>query len=439
MNKTNKRIVITGLGPLSSAGIGAHELWKNIQSNKTGLSRNNIYLDGRLWDSFWYHKVQKFNINHFGLNVQILNDVKKWLTGHMDRDLLYLLAATQLALRDSGLAYNNDSNNIGLIVTTEHPGMEPLFEDLLRTIMFHLNSMKQKRKKTCIYDVADMVYQTTQSRVYNTQSFMYLFHTAKMFNLHGYSLFTNNACASGLFALEAAARHIQSGKCDAMVVAGGDYPGTLFKHRWFKERNLYASDGRIKPFSSNADGLVFGDGASALILEELRHAKRRKARIYAEYMGGGFSLEGWKVTVPQLNGRSYQQAISAALADAGLKTRDIDVINPHGAGIKMTDSYEARAIAGVFGKIKEKQPLISAFKPYVGHNLGGSALLESIILLLSLKHNMIPPILNLSVTDNPYDLNLVTAPVYKRLKTGMKTACGFAGYNAAVIFSKEYI
>jgi 3-oxoacyl-[acyl-carrier-protein] synthase II len=265
---------------------------------------------------------------------------------------------------------------------------------------------------------------------------MYLYFLTKVFSIHGYSLFTNNACASGLFALESAARQIQCGESSIVLLAAGDVANTMFKHSWFKRQGLYSEDGKIKPFSKKADGIVLGDGASAIILEELNHALNRKAHIYAEYLGGGFSLEGWKVTLPKIGSLSYQKAIESSLKRANLKPQDIDLISPHGVAIKVTDGYEAKAITDIFGK-NSRKPLITAFKPYVGHNLGGSALLEIVVLLLSLEKNLIPPTLNCEEIDPKYDIELVKELTYCSLNTAMKLSCGFAGYNGAVAFRKH--
>jgi 3-oxoacyl-[acyl-carrier-protein] synthase II len=192
----------------------------------------------------------------------------------------------------------------------------------------------------------------------------------------------------------------------------------------------------MKPFSKKADGLVLGDGAAALILEEMESALQRNAHIYAEYTGGGFTLEGWKVALPQIGSLSYQQAIEQSLKKPDLKPEEIDFINPHGVAIKVTDAYEAKAITDIFGQ-NSKKPFIAAFKPYVGHNLGGSAILETIILLLSMENNIIPPTLNCEQFETKHRLKLVRELTPYPLNTAMKLSCGFAGFSAAAIFRRH--
>jgi len=422
----NRRVVITGVGPICAIGFGKNDLWNSILKARTGLAQQEFKVDGELWDKFWLHKINNFDINKFKIDPQALKDISNWKQGKPDLDLFYLLAAVKLALDDSKLSYDQKNNNIGLFLTVEHPGFEPFLTDLLEKAMDYSTTSRK--------EIYEHIFNTLVQNGYDLQTFMYLFLVSKAFGLHGYSLFTSNACASGLFSLESAARQIKFGGSDIAIVSGGDYCNTMFKHKWFNERGLYAEDGKLKPFSKDANGIVLGDGASAIVLEELNSAKKRKARIYAEYLGGGFSLEGWKVTLPQLNSSSYQDAIKQSLKISGLKPKDIDLINPHGVGIKITDRYEAKAITDVFG---ENKTPVTAFKPYVGHNLGGSAILETIILLLAMQKNQIPATLNCDSLETKYNIHIVKKLTQKPLKTAMKLSCGFAGYNAAAIFRKH--
>lgn len=429
-----RRVVITGIGPLASTGIGKDAFWDGILNKGTGLKFEEIKVDGEVWDKFYFHKVEGFNINKFGIDEEIIEDIKAWKKGREDKDFFYLLAAVKLAIDDSGISYDREDNNIGLFLTVEHPGFEFFCEGLVKETTSYLkkNPLNNNFSKNKMFKY---LYDQFMQSGYDLQTFMYLFFIARAFGIHGYSLFTNNACSSGLFALESAARQIMYGGSDIVLLAGGDVANTMFKHIWFKEQGFYAEDGRMKPFSKKADGIVLGDGASALVLEELDHALNRKAHIYAEYLGAGFSLEGWKVTMPQIGSSSYQKAIQSALRRTGLRPDDIDFIVPHGVAIKVTDGYEAKAIVDIFGKNPEK-PFISAFKPYVGHNLGGCAILEIIILLLCMKNSMIQPTLNCEEIEPKHNIKLVRESTNYPINTAMKLSCGFAGYNSAVVFKK---
>jgi len=219
-----------------------------------------------------------------------------------------------------------------------------------------------------------------------------------------------------------------------VVVAASDYPD-VYKYIWFRDLGIYSDDGLIRPFCKNSNGLVFGDGGVGLVLEEMDHARKRHATIYGEYLGGGFDLEGWKITVPQIGGDSYQKAIALALDRSGVKTSEVDLLCPHGVGSQPIDYYESQAITQVFGE-NPKSLLFSAFKPYVGHNLGASALLETAILLLCLHHDTVLPVLNHEQPDPKFKLDFVTKKTECQFNTVMKTCSAFAGFNAAAVFKK---
>jgi len=428
-----KRIAITGIGPMSSLGKGKDETWDSILKSRTNLVRESYSIDNELWGEFFLHKMRDFNIEQFDLPKENLRFIKELRTVKKeDTDLYYLLAVISLAIKDSKLIYNKEKNDIGLIVTHENPGIEIFFEELIDSIYDLAKELKGKDISKL--SLAQKIYENgCEERGYNLQSFSYLFSAAKVFDLHGYSLFINNACASGLFAIEEAARQIKAGVSPAVIVAAVDNPTKIYKNLWFKKHGLYAEDGITKPFSKDKSGIVFGDGGAALVLEDLEHARKRKAHIYAEYLGGGFSLEGWKITVPNLTDNFYTQSFQKALKNSGTTSDDIDFINPHGVGVKITDTYEANTINNIF---KNTKPLVSAFKPLVGHNLGGSALLETVISLLAMKNNFIPATLNSENIDEKLSLDIVKENKDFKLETVAKMSCGFAGFNGVSIFKK---
>jgi len=283
-------------------------------------------------------------------------------------------------------------------------------------------------------EFSEKLYRDCLKSGYDIQTFMTLFHVAKAFNIHNYSLFINNACASGLYALENAAQIIKCNQSSAVVVAASEYTD-IYKYLWFRDIGLHSEDRTIRPFCKDSNGLVFGDGGVGLVLEDLEHAEKRNAHIYAEYLGGGFDLEGWKVTTPQIGSDSYQKAISKALKQSNVNKDEIELICPHGVGSQSIDYYESKAITDTFGLNPEK-PLITAFKPYIGHNLGASALLEATILLLSLDNEIVLPTLNTENLNPALNIPLVKDKMEKKVDMAMKICCAFAGYNSAVVFKR---
>lgn len=426
----NKKVVITGIGPLSSAGIGKESLWKNLVSNHYAPILEKTYLDHDQWDEFFLHKIESFDIENFNINKSILNSIRDWKEGESVTDLEYLLASVKLALDDACLDYDPENNNIACVISHENPGLEQYFSKLIN---FSYDTCKKQGLTK--FDFAQQLHNHSIKSAYELQTFTVLFHVMKVFGLHGYSQFLNNACSSGLHAFENASQIIKSDRSQVVVVAAADHP-RIYKYLWFKELGMYEQDGKMKPFDKNARGLVFGDGGAGFILEEYEHAQNRGARIYAEYCGGGFTQEAWKTIFPNVGSIFYTKAIQEALTFSEMVPKDVDAICAHGAAHPVIDRYEAGAIQSVFGK-KENQPAITALKPYVGHNLGGNNLLETAILLLGMERNILLPLVNTETIHPKISLNLQLEMLNKPLTTIMKTCCAFAGFNAAAIFKKH--
>lgn len=427
-----RRVVITGVGPVTPIGIGAEALWAGILARRTNVVKRQFQEDGETLGEFYVHQAEPLTLDSIRLDDEAVQAIRSWKNDdEEDPDLLYFLVTVGLALRDSGLAVDRESNSIGLFLTHENAGLEAFFEQTISSTARAIQRNPQLSRS----ELTRSVYRDCIKRGYDVQTFMYLYLVAKAFGFHGYSLYTNNACASGLYALETASRQIRYGDSEVAVVAAADYPNFAYKFLWFKDQGLYADDGVIRPFDVGAKGFVLGDGGAALVLEEIEHAHRRNARIYAEYLGGGFALEGWKVTVPAPDPKWYRVALQQALRAAELAPDAIDLINPHGIGSVATDTYEAQGIGLVFGR-NGHRPRVTALKPYIGHNLGGSGLVETAILLLALHHQTIPPTLHCERLGPTYHLNVIRTLEPCRLQRVMKVSCGFAGYNAAAIFAR---
>jgi len=427
-----KRIAITGIGPITSIGIGRESFWKKLIQGKANVKSEEVCLDDELWDKFYLHKVDDFDISGFGIDKGKLDWIRDWKDGDEVRDLSYLIASVKLAIDDSKLEYDpHKCADYGLVVTHENMSLIPFLTKVSDRAFRMLKDDQQNITKK---EFHEKLYKDCLKSGYDVQTFMTLFHLAKVFNVRQHSLFICNACASGLYAIETASEMIKNGHNSTVIVTASDCPD-IYKYIWFRDLGIYSKDGIIKPFSKESNGLTFGDAGIALVVEELEHARKRNAPIYAEYMGGGFSLEGWQVTVPQVGSDSYHNAIIKAFEVSGVNRNNIELLCPHGVGSHIIDYYESKAITAIFGK-NPKSPLITTFKPYVGHTLGASALLEAAILLLSLKNEMILPTLNSDNTNPAYGISLVKEMAKKKLNTVMKICAAFAGYNAASIFRR---
>lgn len=428
------RLVITGIGPLTAGGTGVEGVWSAIERKDTGLVQKKYEIGGEKSNEFYVHEIRNFDIRDYDVNKRILNEIKSWKKGDEIEDLYYFLAAISMAINDAHLIISEENKDMtGVILAHENIGLDQFYQKVISDLSFMSGSLDKKPET--VKQFFDIFYEKFNRTGYELQTFMPLHHVAKMFDVHGYSLFLDNACASGLYALEAAAATIKSGRCRRMIIAAVD-KSSVFKQVWFKNIDMCAKDGKIKPFAADRDGFTIGDGGAALILETMEDADRRKAKIYAEYVGSDFVLEGWKVIYPDVSGDLYKRMISRAIDSAGLKVSDVDLIIPHGVGTAITDAYEARAITDLFGRNKTR-PFISAFKPYTGHTLGSTALLETAIMLIGLEKGKIPPTLNCENPDKLLGINLLNnANDADEIDVAIKTACGFAGFNAACLFKK---
>lgn len=427
-----RRIVITGIGPITSIGIGKDTLWKNLLKGKTNVKQEEVYLDGDLWDKYYVHKVDNFNIANFGIDKEKLDWIKDWKDGDEIKDLFYLLGSIKLAIDDSGLKYDpHKEADYGLVVSHENMGLIPFLSKVSDRAFEFLKKDGNKLSKKEFYE---KIYKDCLKSGYDVQTFMTLFHLAKVFNVRQYSLFICNACASGLYAIETACQMINSGQNDRVIVAASDYPD-IYKYIWFRDIGIYSKDGLMRPFCKDSSGIVFGDGGCAIVLEDLRIAEKRNAPIYGEYLGGGFSLEGWQVTVPQVGSDSYHRAMLKAFEQSGVDKEDIELLCPHGIGSRVADYYESKAITDIFGN-NRKKPLITALKPYIGHNLGNSALIEIAILLLSLRNEIVLPALNCENVNPSYKITLTKDQTKLKMSIVMKICAAFAGYNSAAIFRR---
>lgn len=425
----NKRVVITGIGPISSLGLGVEGFWNSILKGETNIAKERFSLDGQNIDEFYKHKVADFNIYDFFSDKSELDNIVQWKGDSRDIDLEHILVAIKLALEDSALIYNTERNNISLVIGHGNPGLEDFWEKLYSETFDIFNNAEVKLSKVQYFKT---FYDRFVKTSYDLQTYMYLFHVAKIFKLYGQHIFINNACSSGLYALDIAQNLISTNKCNTAIIAASGR-SKIFKYLWFKQFGYpYAKDGKIKSFSSEADGLVLGDGTIALVIEDLSHAIDRKAKIYGEYLGGSFQSESWKVTLPAINKSTYRDIMRDALNKCNLTPENINHLNPHGTGLKIVDQYEIKAINSIFKNIN-----ISAFKPYIGHCIGASALLETAIALLSLKNNIIPGMLhNSPIGFKKSMINFVTKTRKIKLNYVMKTCCAIAGFDSAVIFKK---
>jgi 3-oxoacyl-[acyl-carrier-protein] synthase II len=263
------------------------------------------------------------------------------------------------------------------------------------------------------------------------------------YRFKGPNYVTVSACASGSHALIASAQSIQLGLADVMVTGGTEAAvtsvaiGGFNVIRAMSERNGEPATAS-RPFDKDRDGFVLGEGAGALILEDLEHAQARGAKIYAEVLGVGMSAEAHHITAPEPAGDGPSLVMQNAIQNAGISPQEVDYVNVHGTSTRLGDVSEVKAIQRVF-QDHAYNLSISATKSMTGHLLGAAGAIESIACILALEHGIVPPTINHFGLDETLDARLnftFNEAQAKKLSIAMNNAFGFGGHNTSIIFKK---
>jgi 3-oxoacyl-[acyl-carrier-protein] synthase II len=263
------------------------------------------------------------------------------------------------------------------------------------------------------------------------------------YGFRGPNFVTVSACASATNALIDAFNLIRLGKADVFISGGSEAAvtesgiGGFNAMKALSQRND-SPETASRPFDNDRDGFVLGEGAGALILEELEHAKARGAKIYAELVGGGMTADANHITAPHPEGLGASSVMKIALEDAGLQPEQIDYINVHGTSTPLGDVSETKAIQQIFGEHAYKMN-ISSTKSMTGHLLGAAGAIEAIACILAMQHSLVPPTINHFTDDEAFDprLNLTfNAPQEREINYALSNTFGFGGHNCSVIFKK---
>jgi 3-oxoacyl-[acyl-carrier-protein] synthase II len=263
------------------------------------------------------------------------------------------------------------------------------------------------------------------------------------YGFRGPNFVTVSACASATNALIDAFNYIRLGKADVFISGGSEAAvtetgiGGFNAMKALSQRND-SPQTASRPFDNDRDGFVLGEGAGALILEELEHAKARGAKIYAELVGGGMTADANHITAPHPEGLGASSVMKIALEDAGLKPEQIDYINVHGTSTPLGDVSETKAIQQIFGE-HAYNVNISSTKSMTGHLLGAAGAIEAIACILAMQHSLVPPTINHFTDDEAFDprLNLTfNTPQEREINYALSNTFGFGGHNCSVIFKK---
>ena len=412
-----RRVMITGLGPVTAVGIGVDAFWRALQAGRSVVEPRQLYID--------FGQEVEFDMASMPPALPTIKPHHEFLerqdyAGY--RDLAYALAAIDLALEDARLEHDRDHNTIGVIQAFEAPGMERAVASLFETCAT-LSPANGPPK----------LYERLAPYFYNTQGFLYVHAVGKAFGFHGFSTSVHNACSSGAYAIDLAAGRIRNGETDTMIVTGGESFDTGVRIEWFRQLGLYSTDAIMRPFDVESSGFYVGEGGAALVLESAESAQRRGVTPYAEYLGGGFAQQGWKHSIPDVRANRLRHVIRRAMDGSDVSPDNLDLVVPHGASTTISDGYEASSLAQALDG-RAENAVATVFKPYVGHMLAASVLVEVSAALLSMRHGMVPATLHTRPGCNKLPIPLITENTTRSVRTLLKLSTGFTGHDAATLF-----
>ncbi|MCA9816130.1 MAG: beta-ketoacyl-ACP synthase II, partial [Cyanobacteria bacterium HKST-UBA01] len=411
-----RRVVVTGIGMLTPVGIGKEDCWNALLAGKSGVSHitqfdpDEIGLDVKI-----AAEVKNFNIQDY------YPDRKKWasMIKQMDRVTLFSMVASKLALEDASLEIRKiNPERVGTFIGTGVGG-------LITTTADYIKLLEGGPKKLGIRTVIKLMPNAPSGQV------------AIEYGAKGRAKSDSTACASGLDSLFDAFMYIRDNRADVMISGGSEaclnsFTVASFNNMMALSKRNDSPESASRPFNIDRDGFVIGEGSVVLILEEMEHAMRRGANMYAEIVGGGASCDATHIVAPHETGDGASRAIKEALRDAEIEPSDIDYINAHGTSTPLNDERETLAIKNVFGEHSYKLA-VSSTKSMVGHLLGGAGAIGAAATALTLSTQKIHPTINYFNPDPKCDLDYVPN-TYREAKVdyAMAEALGFGGHNTVL-------
>jgi 3-oxoacyl-[acyl-carrier-protein] synthase II len=417
-----RRVVVSGIGSICPVGIGKDDTWKSLLAGESGVKRLTLFDPDEIPLSVKIAaEVKDFNVSDFYPNPRKVGSMMK----EMDRVTLFAMAASKLALEDANFDIrSNEPERVGTFIGTGVGG-------LITTTSDHIKLMEGGPKKMGLRSIIRLMPNAPSGQV------------AIEYGAKGRAKSDATACASGLDSLFDAFMYIKDNRADVMISGGSEaclnsFAVASFSNMMALSKRNEVPETASRPFSIDRDGFVLGEGAVVLILEELEHALRRNAPIYAEIVGGGATCDASHIVAPEETGAGASRAIREALRDAQIQPEDIDYINAHGTSTPLNDERETLAIKSVFGAHAYKLQ-ISSTKSMVGHMLGGAGAIGAAATALSLFHQKIHPTINLNSPDPKCDLDYVPN-VYRETKVNyaLVEALGFGGHNTCLAM-KRYV
>lgn len=408
-----KRVVVTGLGAITPIGNTLTEYWEGLLSGRNGIGPITLF------DPYRHACKIAGEVKGFDPHEYMERKEAK----RMDRFAQFAVAASLQAIADANLVINDlNAEQVGVIIGTGVGGLKVL-EDQQEVYL-------TKGPDRCSpFMIPTMIA--------NMAAGLVAIHTGAK----GPNSCTVTACAAGSNSIGDAFRLIQQDYAQVMICGGTEAAVTPLSVAGFAAARALSTRNddpthACRPFDRDRDGFVMGEGSGILILEEIEHALNRGAKIYGEIVGYGMTCDAYHITSPVPEGQGATRAIELALKDAGLTPEQVSYINAHGTSTPANDSTETKAIKKALGEFAYKLP-ISSTKSMTGHLLGGSGGIEAVATIMAVRHDHIPPTINLTNPDPACDLDYV--PNFSRshqVNVALSNSFGFGGHNVTLAFKK---
>lgn len=407
-----KRVVITGLGAITPIGKNLEETWKGIKEKKCGIDSITLF-DTTNFKTNLAAEVKEYDATKYF-------EVKQ--TKRLDRSSQFAIIAAREACQDSGLTKENtDFERVGVFISSGIGGLKTMQEQC------EVNCVKGNNR------ISPMFIPMTIAN-------MPAGNVAIDLGAKGESISIVTACASSTHAIGEAYKTIKYGSEDVILAGGTEASICEVGVAGFENMKALSSatdkNRASIPFDKERSGFVMGEGAGVLVLEELEHAKKRGAKIYAEVIGYGATSDAYHITSPDPNGEGGARAMKRAIKDANIKPEEIDYINAHGTSTHLNDSCETMAIKSALGEASKKV-MVSSTKGNIGHLLGAAGGVEAIFCTKAMEEKKVPPTIHYEVKDDECDLDVVPNEVRNaEIKIAMSNSLGFGGHNCSIILKK---
>jgi 3-oxoacyl-[acyl-carrier-protein] synthase II len=411
--RQDSRVVITGLGAVTPLGTGVDRYWEGVVAGRSGVDY-----------------ISQFDTSE--CPVKITAEVRDFdprdhmhrrTAKRMSRFIQFAIASAQMALEDAELDLSKeDPTRVGLEVGSAAGGIGIIEEQA--------HVLKERGPRRIQPTVLPAVLLS-----------MAPCQMAITLGIKGPASAPVAACATGVVAIGEAMRRLQRGDVDVMVAGASESLGsplglTALARLGALSPNDHDPQGACRPFDAERDGLVLGEGSAVVILETLKHALNRGARVLGEVLGYGFSTDAYHLAAPDPTGDGAARAMNLAIEDSGLTSSDVDHISSHGTGTKLNDVAETKAIKTVFAKKAYSTP-INSIKSMIGHLLGAAGAISVVTALRTIQHDIIPPTINLHTPDPECDLDYVPLVArHSHVDTVLVNALGLGGQNAALLLRR---